>query len=219
MVIAPGMLFRLTTMITLTAGTAFIMWLSEQISEKGIGNGMSIIIFAGIIARMPQVLVSTLALSRTGELSPIAVIVLLAFCLATIAAIVYVERSHRKVPVHYPRRAGKGGQQEVTPQQHMPLKVNMSGVLPPIFAYAIMFMPATIGNFVQNETIQDAMVYLSPGNPVYYAILVGLILVCTFYCTQVVYNPEEVSENLKKNGAFIPTVRPCLLYTSPSPRD
>ncbi len=204
LVIEPGWIFRISTMITLTAGTAFIMWLSEQITERGIGNGMSIIIFAGIIARMPQVLVQTLALSRTGELPPMSILLLIAFVLITIAVIVFVERSHRKVPVQYPKR----GKMEMAPQQYMPLKVNMSGVLPPIFAYAIIFLPATIASFYPSEVLQDMMAYMAPGNPVYYLVLIGLIFACAYYCTAVVYNPVEVADNLKKGGAFIPTVRP-----------
>ncbi|MCB0335843.1 MAG: preprotein translocase subunit SecY, partial [Bdellovibrionales bacterium] len=209
LVLNPGWQFRLTTMITLTAGTTFIMWLGEQISERGIGNGMSIIIFAGIIARMPQVLISTVALQRTGELSWFQVFFLLAFCVATIAAIVYVERSYRKIPVQYPRRQVAMGSDKMGPPQYMPLKVNMAGVLPPIFAYAIMVLPATVASFMpENEALQDIMAYISPQSAGYYVILVALVVACAYYCTAVIYNPEEVAENLKKNGAFIPTVRP-----------
>lgn len=203
---AGGFEFYLSTMVTLTAGTAFIMWLGEQITERGIGNGMSIIIFAGIIARMPQVLFATIALSREGQISWFAMLFLLAFCIFTVYAIVFVERSYRKIPVQYPRRMVAKSQ--MSPPQHLPLKVNMAGVIPPIFASAFLVLPATIGGFVQNEFVQDMMAYLQPGGTAYTSIFVVLIVVFCFYYTAVIYNPEEVADNLKKHGAFIPTVRP-----------
>ncbi|MCL4151801.1 UNVERIFIED_CONTAM: hypothetical protein GTU68_052532 [Idotea baltica] len=207
LVLNPGWSFVISTMITLTAGTAFIMWLSEQITERGIGNGMSIIIFAGIIARMPSAFISTLALAREGQIQPITILILIAFSIATIAAIVFVERSMRKIPVQYPRRMSGADKQMGIPQ-FMPLKVNMAGVLPPIFAYAIIVIPGTVAGFNSNETLQDVVAWISPGEPLYYILLVALIFVCAFYCTAVIYNPVEVADNLKKNGAFIPTVRP-----------
>lgn len=207
LVLAPGWSFRISTMVTLTAGTAFIMWLGEQITERGIGNGMSIIIFAGIIARMPQAVITTLALAREGQIQPLTVLILFAFSILTIAAIVYVERSLRKIPVQYPRRMA-GREKQLGVPQYMPLKLNMAGVLPPIFAYAILVIPGTIAGFTPNEKVQDILAYLAPGSPYYYVILVTLIFVCAFYCTAVIYNPVEVADNLKKNGAFIPTIRP-----------
>ncbi|MCL4125262.1 UNVERIFIED_CONTAM: hypothetical protein GTU68_056322 [Idotea baltica] len=206
-VIDPGWQFRISTMITLTAGTAFIMWLGEQITERGIGNGISIIIVAGIIARMPQVLAETIALTRTGELQPISLLLILAFCLASIYAIVFVERCYRKVPVQYPRRmVGQNMAQAQT--QYLPLKVNMAGVIPPIFAYAFFALPATFAQFSSSELLQDIMSYLVPPNPVYITVFVILIFVFCYYYTSVVYNPVEVADNLKKNGGFIPSVRP-----------
>lgn len=202
-----GWTFYITTMITLAAGTAFIMWLGEQITEKGIGNGMSIIIFAGIVARMPQELIQTIALSRTGEIQPLTVLVILLFCVATVAAIVFVERSFRKVPVQYPRRNAGNRAMQSAPQ-YLPLKVNMAGVIPPIFASAFFALPATVATFTTNEALQDAMVYLSPGTWTYTGIFIVLIMVFSYYYTSVVYNPTEVADNLKKNGAFIPSVRP-----------
>lgn len=207
LVINPGWQFIVSTMITLTAGTAFIMWLSEQITERGIGNGMSIIIFAGIIARMPSVFISTLALAREGQIQPLSVLLVLAFCVATIGVIVFVERSMRKIPVQYPRRVSGSDKQMGIPQ-FMPLKVNMAGVLPPIFAYAIIVIPGTVAGFSNNQTLQDIVAWIQPGEPVYYLVLVTLIFICAFYCTAVIYNPVEVADNLKKSGAFIPTVRP-----------
>lgn len=207
LVLYPGWMFRLTTMITLTAGTAFIMWLGEQITEKGIGNGISIIIFAGIIASMPATFISTLALAQTGEIAPLSVLLLLVFCVGTIAAIVYVERSHRKIPIQYPRRmVGKNMTQAQT--QYLPLKVNMSGVIPPIFASAFLVVPATISSFTTNETFQEVMSYLTPGTWTYTIVFVLLIMLFCFFYTPIIFNPEEVAENLKKNGGFIPTVRP-----------
>lgn len=205
--LVPGWTFRLSTMITLTAGTAFIMWLGEQITEKGIGNGISIIIFAGIVARMPEVLFSTVALARTGDITPLAVFVLLIFSIATIAGIVFVERSHRKIPVQYPRRM-VGNQLAQAQTQYLPLKVNMAGVIPPIFASAFLVLVATIFSFSTSEFWQDVGSNFLPGNLGYILLFVFLIIVFSFFYTAVVFNPVEVAENLKKNGGFIPTVRP-----------
>jgi preprotein translocase subunit SecY len=203
----PGMAFRIVTMFTLTAGTAFIMWLGEQITERGIGNGISIIIFAGIAARMPQVFASTVELARTGEIAPFAVIFLIAFSLLTIFGIIYVERSHRKIPIQYPRRmVGKKMAQAQT--QYMPLKVNMTGVIPPIFASAILMLPATILTVIPNDTVKKVAGYFEPGAVGYMAAYVALIFIFSFFYTAVIFNPVEVADNLKKNGGFIPTVRP-----------
>ena len=201
----PGLFFKLSTMATLTAGTAFIMWLGEQITEKGIGNGTSMIIFTGIVARMPSVFIATLALSRTGEISPLAVLLLLAFAVATVAGIVYVERSHRKIPIQYPRRTRtmSGGQ-----TQYLPLKVNMAGVIPPIFASALIVVPLTIASFSGNEKLREWTSYLHHGNLVYGLVFATLVILFSFFYTAIIFNPEEVAENLKKNGGFVPTVRP-----------
>lgn len=203
----PGWTFTITTMITLTAGTAFIMWLGEQITEKGIGNGISIIIFAGIVARMPEVFVATIELARTSEIKPLAVLGLLIFSVATIAGIVFVERSHRRIPIQYPRRmVGKKLAQAQT--QYLPLKVNMAGVIPPIFASAFLVLFASLFSFSQNETIQEIGNNFMPGAFGYVVVFVTLIVLFSFFYTAVVFNPEEVAENLKKNGGFVPTVRP-----------
>ena len=207
LVLAPGWPFVISTMITLTAGTAFIMWLGEQITEKGIGNGVSIVIFAGIIARMPEVLVSTIAFARTGDLSPLAVIGILLFCVATIAGIVFVERSNRKIPVQYPRRM-VGNQLAQAQTQYLPLKVNMAGVIPPIFASAFLVLLVTIFQFSPSEFWQDIGSNFLPGQAGYVISFVLLILLFSFFYTAVVFNPVDVAENLKKNGGFIPTVRP-----------
>lgn len=206
----PGTLFIVSTMITLTAGTAFIMWLGEQITERGLGNGTSIIIFAGIIARMPSVLASTLALARTGEIQPLAVIGVLLFCLASIYFIVFVERSNRRIPIQYPRRHAAATKKNPTsvPMQYMPLKVNMVGVIPPIFASALLVLPATIASFSTNPTFQEFMDYLRPGSWGYELVFVILVIFFAFFYAAVIFSPEDVAENLKKNGAFIPSVRP-----------
>ena len=194
-------------MITLTAGTAFIMWLGEQISEKGIGNGASIIIFAGIVARMPEVFIETLALAREGELHPMVVLMLLGFAALSVAGIVFVERSHRKIPVQYPRRiVGRNLAQAQT--QYMPLKVNMSGVIPPIFASAFLVVPATVAQFSSNQALKDLVDWFNPGSWAYSITYVVLIFLFSFFYTSLIFNPTEVAENLKKNGGFIPTVRP-----------
>jgi preprotein translocase subunit SecY len=207
MVYAPGLMFRLTTAVTLTAGTAFIMWLGEQITERGIGNGTSIIIFAGIVARMPEVLIDTVFKVRTGDLNALTVLILLTFAILSVAGIVFVERSHRKVPMQYPRRmVGKNMAQAQT--QYMPLKVNMAGVIPPIFASAFLMIPGYVIQFSQVEWIQKLGVYFQPGAWGYELVFVALIVLFSFFYTSLIFNPEEVAENLKKNGGFIPTVRP-----------
>ncbi len=207
LVMNPGLQFEICTMITLTAGTSFIMWLGEQISERGIGNGISMIIFAGIVARMPSVFLSTIELAREQVISGFTIIFVIAFMVASVAGIVFVERSHRKIPVQYPRRmVGRNMAQAQT--QHMPLKVNMSGVIPPIFASAFLVLPATIASFSTNEEFRRIMSYLQPGHVIHACVYVALIFLFSFFYTSLVFNPEEVAENLKKNGGFIPTVRP-----------
>ena len=207
LVLNPGWMWRASTMITLTAGTSFIMWLGEQITERGLGNGISIIIFAGIAARMPTQLISTIQLVQNQEISPFTFLFILAFSLLVIFGIVYVERSYRKIPVQYPRRmVGKNLAQAQT--QYMPLKVNMTGVIPPIFASAFMVLPATIASFSASERMQELLQYLAPGTWTHDLLFVGLIVFFSFFYTAVVFNPEEVADNLKKNGGFIPTVRP-----------
>lgn len=204
---SPGPLFVFSSMVTLTAGTAFIMWLGEQITERGLGNGTSIIIFAGIIARMPSVLAQTLALARTGEIQPLAVLGAFLFCFASIYFIVFVERSNRRIPIQYPRRNAVK-QSQTVPMQYMPLKVNMVGVIPPIFASALLVLPATIASFSQNPTLQEYMDYMRPGSWVYELVFVTFVVFFSFFYAAVIFSPEDVAENLKKSGAFIPSVRP-----------
>jgi preprotein translocase subunit SecY len=208
MVLEPGLVFRLSTALTLASGTAFIMWLGEQITERGIGNGTSIIIFAGIVARMPQVLVSTIELARTGELAGGKVLLLILFSILTVAGIVFVERSSRKIPVQYPRRmVGKRMAQAQT--QYLPLKVNMVGVIPPIFASAFFGALSIVVAFWPNEAIQDWLAPVLSMTSIWHALVFGvLVFLFSYIYASIIFNPEEVAENLKKNGGFIPTVRP-----------
>ena len=207
LVLAPGWAFRISTMLTLTAGTAFIMWLGEQITERGLGNGISIVIFAGIVARMPVEMANTLSLASRWEIHPLSMLLLLGFTFLVIYSICFVERSYRKIPIQYPRRVvGKNLAQAQT--QYLPLKVNMVGVIPPIFASAFMVMPYTVASFYPSETLQDFMAYLAPGSWSYEVAFVALIVFFSYFYTAMIFNPEEVADNLKKNGGFVPTVRP-----------
>ncbi|MCR4310066.1 MAG: preprotein translocase subunit SecY [Deltaproteobacteria bacterium] len=203
----PGWAFRIMTVITLTAGTAFLMWLGEQITERGIGNGISLIIFAGIVARFPSGLVRTVTLVRTGEMNLFAALFLLALMIAVVAIIIYFERAHRRIPVQYARRiVGRkvyGGQ-----STHLPLKVNTAGVIPPIFASSILLFPATIASFIKHpitRTISDA---LTPGRVGYEMLFVAFIIFFCYFYTAVTFNPVDVADNMKKYGGFVPGIRP-----------
>ncbi len=203
----PGWSFRLLTMITLTSGTAFLMWLGEQITERGIGNGISLIIFAGIVASFPNAIASTLNLVRVGELSVFFVLILLVMMVAVIGGIVFIERGLRKIPVQYAKRiVGKkmfGGQ-----TSHLPLKINTSGVIPPIFASSIIMFPATVAGFIAIPWVQGIATQLAPGTPVYTMLYVGLIFFFSYFYTAVIFNPVDIAENLQKNGGFVPGIRP-----------
>jgi preprotein translocase subunit SecY len=206
-VIVPGWGFRLMSVITLTAGTAFIMWLGEQITERGIGNGISLIIFAGIVARMPTAMSNTFRLVSTGAMSIFPIIILLVLMVAVIAVIIFVEQGQRRIPVQYAKRVvGRrmyGGQ-----STHLPLKINMSGVIPPIFASSIMMFPATISSFITVPWIQNIVSALRPGNVVYELCYVGLIFFFCYFYTAVTFNPVDVADNMKKQGGYIPGIRP-----------
>jgi preprotein translocase subunit SecY len=206
-VITPGWGFRLMTVMTLTAGTAFIMWLGEQITERGIGNGISLIIFAGIVAGIPSATGNTFRLMSTGEMGIFLVILLLVMMVVVVGAIVFVEQGQRRIPVQYAKRVvGRrmyGGQ-----STHLPLKINTSGVIPPIFASSIIMFPATIASFVNvpwMKTVADAM---HPGNIVYNLIYVGFIFFFCYFYTAVTFNPVDVADNMKKYGGYIPGIRP-----------
>ncbi len=203
----PGWGFRLLTMITLTAGTAFIMWLGEQITERGIGNGISLIIFAGIVARMPSAIGSTFQMVRLGEMNIFMLLILLVMMLLVIAAICFVEQGQRRLPVQYAKRVvGRrmyGGQ-----TTHLPLKVNTSGVIPPIFASSIIMFPATVAQFIQVPWVQQAAKSITPGGWLYSLFYVGMIFFFAYFYTAVTFNPTDVADNMKKYGGFIPGIRP-----------
>ncbi len=203
----PGWGFRIMTMITLTAGTAFIMWLGEQITERGIGNGISLIIFAGIVARMPSAISSTFQMVRLGEMSIFMMVIIVVMMVAVIAFICFVEQGQRRLPVQYAKRVvGRrmyGGQ-----TTHLPLKINTSGVIPPIFASSIIMFPATIAQFIQIEWVQNAANAITPGGWIYSLLYVVLIFFFCYFYTAVTFNPEDVADNMKKFGGFIPGIRP-----------
>jgi preprotein translocase subunit SecY len=211
LVLDPGLMFRITTIITLVSGTMFLMWLGEQITERGLGNGISIIIFAGIVAGLPQAIGGTLELSRTGAFSIPLVLMLFVGALLITAFVVFVERGQRKILVNYAKRqVGNkvyGGQ-----SSHLPLKVNMAGVIPPIFASSIILFPATLaGIFGGGESmnwLKDIGAALSPGQPIYVMLYAAAIFFFCFFYTALVFNPRETADNLKKSGAFIPGYRP-----------
>lgn len=203
----PGWSFRLMTVLTLTAGTAFIMWLGEQMSEKGIGNGISLIIFAGIVARIPTALGNTAKLLNAGQISLFAIIFVLALMFAVIAGIVFVERGQRRLPIHYAKRV-VGLKTFNAQTSHLPLKVNMAGVIPPIFASSIIMFPATIANFINIPWVQKAAKSLTPGNWAYNIFYVAFIVFFCYFYTAVTFNPVDVAENIKKHGGYIPGIRP-----------
>jgi preprotein translocase subunit SecY len=203
----PGWPFRIMTVITLTAGTAFIMWLGEQITERGIGNGISLIIFAGIVARLPTAIGNTFRLLSTGELSIFAILILLVLMLAVVGFIIYVEQGQRRIPVQYAKRmVGRkmyGGQ-----STHLPLKINTSGVIPPIFASSIIMFPATIANFIDIPWVKAISSSLTPGGLFYSILYVAFIFFFCYFYTAVTFDPDDVADNMKKNGGFIPGIRP-----------
>lgn len=203
----PGWSYRLMTVITLTAGTAFIMWLGEQMSEKGIGNGISLIIFAGIVCRIPTAIGNTIKLVNAGQLSLFVIIFVLAIMFAVIAGIVFVERGQRRLPIHYAKRV-VGLKTFNAQSSHLPLKVNMAGVIPPIFASSIIMFPATIANFINIPWVQQAAKSLTPGNWIYNIFFVAFIIFFCYFYTAVTFNPIDVAENIKKHGGYIPGIRP-----------
>jgi preprotein translocase subunit SecY len=209
--IQPGFTFVFTATISLVTGTMFLMWIGEQVTERGIGNGISMIIFAGIISGLPAAFGGTLDLVRTGQMNPLIAIVVLALVLAVTAFVVFVERGQRRITVNYAKRQ-QGRRMYAAQTSHLPLKLNMSGVIPPIFASSIILFPATIGNwFGQNPHfawLQRFGALMSPGQPIYVMLYGGLIIFFCFFYTALVFNSKETAENLKKSGAFIPGIRP-----------
>ena len=206
-VMVPGWQFKIMTINTLTSGTAFIMWLGEQMTERGIGNGISLIIFAGIVARMPAAIVNTLQMVSAGEMNVLFLVFLLVMMVFVVGIIIFFETAQRRIPIQYAKRVvGRkvyGGQ-----SSHLPLKINVAGVIPPIFASSIMMFPATIGGLIQIDWIQRVSASLNPGTIFYYILFTAFIVFFCFFYTAVTFNPVDVAENLKKNGGFIPGIRP-----------
>ena len=208
----PGMMFRITTVVTLVGGTLFLMWLGEQITSRGIGNGISLIIFAGIVAQLPLALAGTLELGRTGALSAIFIVGLFIMAVAVIAFIVFIERSLRKVMVQYPKRQ-HGNKVFGGEAQHLPLKINVPGVIPPIFASSLLLMPVSIINLTGGQDGGDGWLLtlnalLGRGQPLYLGIYIALIVFFAFFYTAIVFNPEDTADNLRRNGGYIAGIRP-----------
>jgi len=212
-VIDPGLFFRLVTVVTLTGGTVFLMWLGEQITARGVGNGISLIIMAGIVANLPHALAATLELGRTGAISTVFIIIFLLMSVAVVAVIVFMERAQRRILVQYPKRQ-QGNRMFGGDSSHLPLKINTSGVIPPIFASSLLLLPATIASFEEASGSQSMGIigeitrYLAHGTPLYMLLYVSLIVFFCFFYTAIVFNPTETADNLRKYGGFIPGIRP-----------
>ena len=206
-VLAPGWQFRLVTMVTFTTGSVLVMWLGEQITERGIGNGISLIIFCGIVVGIPRGIIQSLALIQAGDMSIFMAIVILVFMAAVLVAIVFVERAQRRIPISYAKRQiGRkmyGGQ-----NSHLPLRLNTAGVIPPIFASSLLLFPATIGQFSANEYLKQAADFFSPHGLAYNVLYVALMFFFCYFYTAIIFDPKDMAENLKKNGGFIPGIRP-----------
>jgi len=207
MVLIPGWGFKIMTVLTLTAGTVFLMWLGEQMTEKGIGNGISMIIYAGIIAGLPAAVVNTVQLMTLGEITLFALLFLLVFMIAVLAFIVFMERGQRRIPIHYAKRQmGRkmfGGQ-----TTHLPLKVNTAGVIPPIFASSILMFPATVAQFSNVQWLKDISSFLTPTSITYNILYIGIIIFFCYFYTAIMFDPKGIAENIQKQGGFIPGIRP-----------
>ena len=207
MVLFSGWGFRLMTVLTLTTGTMFLMWLGEQLTEKGIGNGISLIIYAGIIAGLPSALFNTFQLMSVGEISFFRLILIIVVAVGTLAFIVFMERGQRRIPIHYAKRQqGRrmfGGQ-----TTHLPLKVNTAGVIPPIFASSILMFPATIAQFSNVDFLQKMGSWMSPDTVLYNVLFIGIIIFFCYFYTAIIFDPKGISENIQKQGGFIPGIRP-----------
>jgi preprotein translocase subunit SecY len=208
-VIDPGLFFRVSCVVTLVGGTMFLMWLGEQITARGVGNGTSLIIMSGIVANLPHALASLLELGRTGALSPFFILAFLVIAVAVIAFIVFMERAQRRIVVQYPKRQ-VGTRMFGGDSTHMPLKINTSGVIPPIFASSILLIPATVAGFAQSGPgwISTIANQLAHGAPLYMALYAAMIIFFSYFYTAVVFNPQETADNLKKYGGFVPGIRP-----------
>ena len=210
-VLIPGIGFTVTTVAALVTGTMFLVWLGEQITERGIGNGISLIIFASIVSGLPSAVAGTLELARTGAFSPLGVLALFVGAIGVTAVVVFVEKGQRRITVNYAKRQ-QGRRMLAGQSSHLPLKLNMAGVIPPIFASSIILFPASLGSwFGQGEGmswLRDISTTLSPGQPIYTLVYAGMIVFFCFFYTALVFNPKEIADNLKKSGAFVPGVRP-----------
>ncbi|MCF7998454.1 MAG: preprotein translocase subunit SecY [Methylovulum sp.] len=215
-VLEPGLSFVFITTISLVTGTVFLMWLGEQVTERGIGNGISMIIFAGIVSGLPKAVGGTLELARTGEMNSGFIILLFLLSIAVTAIVVFVERGQRKILLNYPKRQ-EGRKLYAGQTSFLPLKINMAGVIPPIFASSIILFPATLAGWFSNtpgfEWLQDVSTVLSPGQPIYVIFYASAIIFFCFFYTALVFNSKETSENLKKSGAFLPGIRPGIQTT------
>ena len=209
LVINPGIFFKVTTVTTIVAGTIFLMWLGEQITQRGIGNGISLIIFSGIVAEIPRALVTTFELGRTGAISSTMVIFIFILLIVTIMFIVFMERALRKILINYPKRQ-MGNKMYGGDSSHLPLKINTAGVIPAIFASAILLLPATLTNFniTENDNVSSFLSFFSQGQPLYMILYASGIIFFTFFYTSIVFNPDETAENLRKYGGFVPGIRP-----------
>ena len=209
LVINPGIFFKVSTVTTIVAGTIFLMWLGEQITQRGIGNGISLIIFSGIVAEIPRALVTTFELGRTGAISTLMIIAIFVLLILTIMFIVFMERALRKILINYPKRQ-MGNKIYGGDSSHLPLKINSAGVIPAIFASALLLLPVTFSNFTisQNEIFLNIISYFSQGQPLYMSLYASGIIFFTFFYTSITFNPNETAENLRKHGGFIPGIRP-----------
>ena len=210
-VVTPGIGFKVTTVVTLVTGTMFLVWLGEQISERGIGNGMSLIIFAGIVAGLPSAVGGTLELARTGAFSPLFVLTLFIGAVAITGFVVFVERGQRRITVNYAKRQ-QGRRMMAGGSSHLPLKLNMAGVIPPIFASSIILFPTSIASFYGQGSganwLTNLATSIQPGQPIYVLLYASMIMFFCFFYTALVFQPKEIADNLKKSGAFIPGIRP-----------
>ena len=211
-VIDPGMFFRITTVVTLLGGTLFLMWLGEQITARGVGNGISLLIFAGIVANLPVAIAGTFELGRTGALSPIIIFFFMVMAIAVIALIVFIERSQRRIMVQYPKRQ-MGNKTFGGESSHLPLKINVPGVIPPIFASSLLLMPVSIINLTSTSDGGASWVItlnalLGRGQPLYLAVYIGLIVFFAFFYTAIVFNPQDTADNLRRYGGYVPGIRP-----------
>ena len=209
LVINPGIFFKISTVTTIVAGTIFLMWLGEQITQRGIGNGISLIIFSGIVAEIPRALVTTFELGRTGAISTLMIIFIFLLLVATIMFIVFMERALRKILINYPKRQ-MGNKMYGGDSSHLPLKINSAGVIPAIFASALLLLPVTMSNFnfSSNETVTSFASYFTQGQPLYMLLYAAGIIFFTFFYTSITFNPVETAENLRKYGGFVPGIRP-----------